>query len=220
MSLASPAQSFGRAFGRPPGWPSGRPARRPGLWLALLPFLAAAGCAWMRSGDGPADSVSHSPGDAAMLVARADAHIARHNWHEAGLSIEAALERDPAHVPALVSAARLAERSGDDAAALALYHRALNADPGNSAARLGVAAVHVRRNRLSRAVPLLRAVAQDPRACPAERAEALRTLGQVMVRQERWSEAALAFESAVACEERQMMQTGHTTSGHTACESP
>jgi tetratricopeptide (TPR) repeat protein len=114
--------------------------------------------------------------------------------------VYAALEHDPQHVPALLLAAALAGRAGDDSESLALYHRALKRDPHNAAARLGIAGVHVRHDRPARAAQLLRSVGQDAHVCEADRARAFRELAEVLSRQQRWAAAAEALESVVRLE--------------------
>ena len=146
-------------------------------------------------------AATQAPDDPAVFVELGQAYAAEENWTAARRAAYAALEHNPRHAEALLLAADLAGRAGDDREALALYHRALKEHPHCSAARLGVALVHLRSNRLARAAPLLRAVSQDAHATPADRARAFRELGQTLVAQDRPAEAVEAFAAVVQFEQ-------------------
>ena len=64
-----------------------------------------------------------------------------HRPDEAAVELDAALERNPAYVPALLNLGNLREDSGDRAGARAAYAAALSAEPGNSLALARLAGV-------------------------------------------------------------------------------
>lgn len=107
---------------------------------------------------------------------------------------EGFLRRDPSNPLLLISLGDLYHQSGDFERALACYEKCIAAQPGHALASARVANVMISQHRFAEAEQALRRLLEGGDADPA----LLHNLGLTLYCQQRWQEAADAFQQAHA----------------------
>jgi len=141
--------------------------------------------------------VQESQVDAHIAVRLAEMQIEIGRTQAASDAAQIAFRIDPESPDVLRVKARIEERQGDTAAALATYHRLVQAAPDDLSAVLALADLHLRRGNADRAAPLLRSVVEHPCVTPAQRGQAQWLLGESYAASERWDDAAVCLSSAL-----------------------
>lgn len=136
----------------------------------------------------PQSDASFEAGIAAIRAGQTD--VAKQHF-------QAALERKPNHAPTLYNLGALEYQSGQSDRAAPLLLKAAEIRPDHADTRAVLAAVLVDLNKLSEALPHVRAIVQNPTAV----AEALSTAGQVLALAGRSTDAEAAYRQALAKDE-------------------
>ena len=141
-------------------------------------------------------ALERDPHNVASFIQLAELLLQQGRIGEADVAASSALRLDPADPDALELKAEVAELRQRPDVALEMSHRLLAVDPGDTAARLRIAGIHVSAGEPGRAAPLLRAVIRSPQATDPQRAEAQWTLGIAYGAEERWPDAVAALADA------------------------
>ncbi|MGB5701883.1 MAG: tetratricopeptide repeat protein [Polyangiales bacterium] len=111
---------------------------------------------------------------------------------------QAALKRDPNAYPALYNLGVLADRSGDEKAAIDYYTRALRVLPDYEPPARGIATIYVRRGQAQKALAAVEPLANANRA----NLEMQALYAEMLVEVRRFDEAWMAARRALKCDER------------------
>lgn len=141
--------------------------------------------------------VNQTPGDPRGYVRLAETLFLKEDYPGAEQALARALELEPRHLNGLLLRGRLAEMQQRNDLAIEAYYEVLAVDPNHVAARMRVASIHFRENRLEQAAPLLREIMGAVDATEAQQTHAAWMLGMVYSRKERWNDAAEALEFAL-----------------------
>jgi tetratricopeptide (TPR) repeat protein len=134
--------------------------------------------------------VQEHPTDLHAVLRLAELELEIGRTQAASDVMQIAMRLDPDHPDVLRIKAQVEERQGDAEAALATYHRLVQAAPDDLAARLCLADLQLRRGHPDCAAPLLRSVVEHPWVTPAQRTRALTLLGEAYAACQRWEAAA------------------------------
>lgn len=141
--------------------------------------------------------VSQTPGDPRGFVRLAETQFLKGDYAAAELALSRALEIDPRHLNGLLLRGRLSEMRQQNDAAIESYFELLSVDPNHVGARMRIASIHFRENRLEQAAPLLRDIMGSVDATETQQSHAAWMLGMVYTRKERWEDAAETLEIAL-----------------------
>jgi tetratricopeptide (TPR) repeat protein len=123
---------------------------------------------------------------------------AANDTSQAEQRFQAALKRDPNAYPALHDLGVLADRAGDEKAALDYYRRALRVLPDYEAAARGISTIYVRRGQARQAIAVVEPLANEYRA----NLEMQALYAEMLVEVKRFEEAWMAARRALKCDER------------------
>lgn len=164
--------------------------------------LAVAAVALLTGESVPADDtplrISRAISGSAATAASAPAYdlLRRGLLPEARAAYAAALGRDPLDIDALLGAAAVAQRQGDDGSAEAYYRRALTADPANPHAQAGLLALRGASAPLAAESRLRELLARHPGSPPL-----LSALAVLAAARGRWDEARRSWALALAADD-------------------
>lgn len=144
--------------------------------------------------------VEQNPEDPRGYVRLAQILVLQNRGDEAEPLLSTALEIDPGNPNALMLFAQWLEHRGESRQALDTYYRAIPLLSNPVEAELRIAAIKLRSGQTTPATSLLRSIVDNTQACPAFKAEAYSLLGHAYVREQRWHDAALAFEAGLKIE--------------------
>jgi len=134
-----------------------------------------------------APSAEAYAGLGALAAARGQADLARRH-------LERAIDLDPGFLAAYGRLARLLEHTGTTEDAVAVFERAVERNPDLLGARLTLARIHLARNELERAEAVLVLAMGNPSTRP----DAMRIMGDVLLRRGRSEDAAEAYMEYLA----------------------
>lgn len=159
--------------------------------ILLSAYLLVPACSWL-----PRPVTFHDPLTADEHVVLGETYLKQGSLEPAAHEFEAAVKRDPNHVPALLASGNLAFQNQSWDRAAALYRRALQLDPNHAAAANNLAMVYLTRGeRFAEVERLARhALKQDGHLAPY----IYETLAALYVKQGRLIEAQAAVEQATA----------------------
>lgn len=141
--------------------------------------------------------VSQTPGDPRGFVRLAETLFLKGEYAAAEQALARALEMEPRHLNGLLLRGRLAEMQQRNDLAIEAYYEVLAVDPNHVAARMRIASIHFRENRLEQSAPLLREIMGAVDATETQQTHAAWMLGMVYSRKERWHDAAETLEFAL-----------------------
>lgn len=146
-----------------------------GLWMAVVSVGLA------QNAPPPGTTVPGLDKGVASQVAEAEAAIVKSDWKTAETKLDAWLAGHPTDARALFDAGYVADAQNRTDDAVALYQRAVAANPKSFEARVSLGLLLARQGKLAEARPeLLAATALDPApAGPALKARAWRALAQI-----------------------------------------
>jgi Tfp pilus assembly protein PilF len=159
--------------------------------VLLFAYLLVSACSWL-----PRPVTFHDPLTAHEHVLLGESYLKQGNLEPAAHEFEAAVKRDPDHVPALLASGNLAFQNQSWDQAAAHYRRALRLDPNHAAAANNLAMVYLTRGERFEEVERLarHALKQDGHLAPY----IYETLATLYVKQGRFIEAQAAVEQATA----------------------
>ena len=159
--------------------------------ILLSACLIVPACSWL-----PRPVTFHDPLTAHEHVVLGETYLKQGHLEPAAHEFEAAVKREPRHVPALVALGNLAFQSQSWDQAELFYRRALQIDPNHAAAANNLAMIYLTRGEQFDEIERLakHALQQDTRLTPY----IYETLATLYVKQGRLVEAQAAAEQAEA----------------------
>jgi tetratricopeptide (TPR) repeat protein len=141
--------------------------------------------------------VNQTPDDPRGYVRLAEALFLKRDYGAADEVLTQALEMEPRHLNGLLLRGRLSEIQQRNDLAIQAYYELLAIEPTHVGARLRIASIHFRENRLEQAAPLLREIMGAIEATETQQTHAAWLLGMVYSRKGRWHDAAETLELAL-----------------------